>query len=137
MAYKFSETSKKHLSEAHIDLQILFHEVIKFIDCSVLVGYRNEVDQNLFFGTGKSEKRYPESKHNKIPSMAVDVAPYPINWDDLKRFYYFGGVVKGIAKMLLEKKYISHEIRWGGDWDGDNDLNDQNFNDLVHFELIS
>ena len=26
------------------------------------------------------------------------------------------------------------KIRWGGDWDRDNDLADQSFNDLVHFE---
>ena len=27
-------------------------------------------------------------------------------------------------------------LRWGGDWDGDNELRDQTFNDLVHFEVI-
>ena len=27
------------------------------------------------------------------------------------------------------------DLIWGGDWDGDTDLNDNNFDDLVHFEL--
>ena len=27
------------------------------------------------------------------------------------------------------------DIIWGGDWDGDTDLKDNAFDDLVHFEL--
>ena len=27
-------------------------------------------------------------------------------------------------------------IRWGGDWDKDNELKDNGFDDLMHFELI-
>jgi hypothetical protein len=63
-------------------------------------------------------------------SRAVDVAPYPIDWNDTRRFDHFAGIVVGIAHRSGVK------IRWGGNWDRDNDLNDQNFNDLVHFELI-
>jgi peptidoglycan L-alanyl-D-glutamate endopeptidase CwlK len=37
--------------------------------------------------------------------------------------------------MLFEIGAIKHRIRWGGDWDMDNDLSDNTFNDLVHFEL--
>ena len=28
------------------------------------------------------------------------------------------------------------KLRWGHDWDGDIDLNDQKFNDGPHYELI-
>lgn len=70
-----------------------------------------------------------DSKHLALPSRAVDVAPYPINWGDKKRFYHFAGYVQGLAAQL------GISLRWGGDWDGDNDLNDQTFFDLVHFEL--
>ena len=45
------------------------------------------------------------------------------------RFYNFAGTVQGVAKMLNIK------IRWGGDWDSDNDLKDQTLYDLPHFEL--
>jgi hypothetical protein len=27
------------------------------------------------------------------------------------------------------------KIRWGGDWDSDNIMKDQTFNDLPHFQL--
>ena len=74
--------------------------------------------------------QYPNGKHNQKPSLAIDVSPYPINWRDTKRFYYFAGVVKAAAYSL------GLNIRWGGDWDSDNDFNDQTFMDLVHFELI-
>lgn len=69
--------------------------------------------------------------HNKTPSLAVDVAPWPIDWNDKNRFYHFAGRVQGIAQMFNIK------IRWGGDWDSDNDLKDQNFYDLPHFELVT
>jgi hypothetical protein len=44
---------------------------------------------------------------------------------------YFAGYVKGIAMML------GIPIRWGGDWNSNNDLKDNNFDDLPHFELRS
>lgn len=112
-------------------LQQLFTEVVKTYDCTVLEGHRNEADQNAAFESGKSKLKFPDGKHNGVPSLAVDVAPYPIDWNNTKRFYHFAGYVQGIAKMKGIK------IRWGGDWDKDYDLDDQTFNDLVHFELTS
>jgi len=129
MAY-FGKVSKEKLELAHPDMKILFLEVVKDFDCSVLCAHRGEEEQNNAFRMGMSKVRYPNSKHNQNPSRAVDVAPYPIDWKDLNRFYYFGGFVKAVAaKMQLR-------VRWGGDWDGDFHIKDQNFHDLPHFELI-
>lgn len=125
----FSEQSQEKLAGCNYDLQVLFNEVIKKFDCTIIVGHRGKNEQNEYYRTGRSKLQYPNSKHNKIPSEAVDVAPYPINWNDTKRFYYFAGYVKGIA----EKMGIN--IRFGGDWDSDTEVTDQTFNDLVHFEL--
>ena len=128
--YKYGTRSTKNLSEAHPELQRLFNEVIKHYDCSIIEGYRGEEEQNRAYYAGKSGLKFPSSKHNKKPSLAVDVVPYPIDWRDKDRFYYFGGLVKGIASQLGIK------IRWGGDWDGDNKFKDQSFHDLPHFELV-
>lgn len=128
--YYFSESSTRNLQECHPLLQRLFHEVIKVIDCKVIEGHRKKADQDSYYYAKKSKVKWPNGKHNKLPSEAVDVAPCPIDWNDLKTFYHFAGIVRGIASMMGIK------IRWGGDWDGDNDLNDQSFVDLVHFELI-
>lgn len=128
---EFSKQSWDRLETCHPDLQLLFQEVVKHYDCSILEGWRSEADQNNAVHEGKSKTPWPQSKHNTIPSSAVDVAPYPIQWNNLKRFYHFAGFVLGVAKEMNIK------IRWGGDWDSDMDLDDQDFNDLVHFELVT
>jgi len=28
------------------------------------------------------------------------------------------------------------DLRWGGDWDGDTEVRDNGFDDLVHFEIV-
>jgi len=126
----FSTRSLERLGTCHPDLQYLFNEVVRDFDCTILCGHRPEEDQNEAFEHGFSTKPWPESTHNKKPSKAVDVAPYPVEWDNRERFYYFAGYVKGKAVDLGIK------IRWGGDWDGDTRVKDQTFNDLPHFELI-
>ena len=126
---KFGNRSLKNLSEAHPKLQKIFHEVIKNYDCSVIQGYRGMEEQMAAYHAGKSKVFYPNSKHNKRPSQAVDVVPYPIDWNDKIRFYHFAGYVKGVADALGIK------IRCGADWDSDNDFKDQTFHDLPHFEL--
>jgi peptidoglycan L-alanyl-D-glutamate endopeptidase CwlK len=124
---RFSKKSSDQLKTCHPDLQRLFEEVLKICDCSILEGYRTPEDQFIKFNLGRSKVKH--GKHNFKPSLAVDVAPYPIDWENIEAFYYFGGLVKGLAHSLNIK------ICWGGDWDGDNDLKDQTFNDLVHFEI--
>jgi len=134
--FSFSNISKERLLSCHRDLQVLFDYVITHYDCSVICGHREEDAQNKAFKEGNSTLTFPKSKHNSIPSIAVDVAPYPIDWDDLKRFYSFGGFVTGVAQSFFDSGVMDYRIRWGGDWDGDFDFKDQRFNDLPHFELI-
>lgn len=134
---KFSIKSKELLNQCDNDLQIVFNEVIKYFDCSAICGHRGELEQNSAFKNGFSEKEFPKSKHNKTPSLAVDVVPYPIVWEDTKRMRYFAGFVVGIANMLKTQNKIKRSIRWGGDWDMDTQVNDQRFNDMPHFEIIN
>jgi peptidoglycan L-alanyl-D-glutamate endopeptidase CwlK len=126
----FQKTSLEKLATCHLDLQKLFEEVIKHYDCTILEVYRSDEAQLKVFNAGKSKIK-SGGKHNQTPSLAVDVAPWPVDWNDKNRFYHFAGKVQGIAQMLNIK------IRWGGDWDFDNDLKDQNFYDLPHFELVT
>jgi len=133
---KFGTRSLRNLSECHIDLQVLFREVIKHFDCTVICGHRSEADQTAAYNKGNSKVKFPNSKHNSLPSMAADVVPYPIDWDDTNRMRYFAGVVMGIAAMLKAQGKITHTVRAGIDWDRDTQTNDQTFIDLPHFELI-
>lgn len=125
----FGKRSTRRLDSCHLDLIRLFERVVEKYDCTILRGHRGPKAQNAAFNAGNSKLRYPQGKHNKLPSMAVDVAPWPIDWDNEKRFLVFGGYVLGVAAEM------GLTIRWGGDWDGDFDPSDQTFNDLVHFEL--
>jgi len=129
MAYTYSKRSLSRLEECHPDLQKLFKEVLKVCDHTILCGHRNEADQNEAFNNGNSKLQWPKSKHNKKPSLAVDAIKYPINWTDYKSQFFFGGIVIGIASTMGIK------IRWGSDWDKDNDFSDNPFNDAAHFEL--
>jgi hypothetical protein len=40
-----------------------------------------------------TDKANPGYKLGKVSILAVDVAPFPIDWHDLKRFYHFTGYV--------------------------------------------
>jgi len=126
---RFSKRSLGRLETCDERLQKIFKEVVKGFDCTIIEGHRSKERQNKAFDEGKSKLRYPKGNHNKVPSAAVDVAPYPIDWSDRERFHYFAGYVLGIAKMM------GHTIRFGGDWNMDTQVKDNNFDDLVHFEL--
>jgi len=133
--YSFGKHSISELSTCHPSLVKLFEEVVKLYDCSVIQGRRDKDTQNKYFIEGKSKLQWPNSKHNVLNpndlSKAVDVTPCVngvISWNS-NQCYHFAGYVKRVAESM------NISIRWGGDWDQDNDLNDQTFDDLVHFEL--
>lgn len=158
---EFSARSWSQLRTCEEVLQVFFSDVVSDYDCTVLEGKRDEEQQRR--NVERRVSRTLNSKHVYPlgdPSRAVDVAPYPLEWPrlrrmldeltdsvlegkprhmirklvvdfakDLARFYYFGGYVLGRASEQ------DLDLRWGGDWDGDRDVHDQSFDDLVHFEL--
>ena len=126
---RFGRTSKNRLATCHEDLQDLFNEVIKHVDCSILEGHRDKERQNKLYDEKKTKVRYPNGRHNASPSRAVDVVPYPIDWNDRERFHLFAGFVLGIAKSM------EINIRWGGDWNQNFEVDDNQFDDFPHFEL--
>lgn len=132
---QYSQKSKDNLAECHQDLQTIFNYVIKYFDCTILDGHRPEEEQNEAFRKGYSKLQFPDSKHNKVPSMAVDAVPYPIEWKNLDRMKFFIGFVLGVAKMLKAYGAVEHELVSGIDWDSDTFLKDTNFFDHPHFEL--
>ncbi|WP_419533481.1 hypothetical protein [Endozoicomonas sp.] len=128
--FHFSASSKRQLSTCDERLQRVFNKVIEHYDCTIICGHRSEANQMLAFESGKSELQWPDSNHNELPSKAVDVMPYPINWFDDQRAAHFAGFVLGIAQGMGIK------LRWGGDWDRDGEIKDHRFKDYPHFELM-
>ena len=126
---KFGTRSKNALHTCDERLIKVFDEVIKTVDCSVLEGHRGQSKQDKYYEEGKSKVKYPSGRHNKLPSMAVDVVPYPIDWNDRERFHLFAGFVLGIAKSM------DINLRWGGDWNMNWEVDDNKFDDFPHFEI--
>ena len=95
------------------------------MDVTIIEGLRTEARQAELVAQGKSKTNY--SKH--LEGKAVDLAPYPIDWEDRERFHYMGGMIRGIGQKM------GVNIRWGGDWDSDGEVKDNGFDDLVHVEI--
>ena len=121
----FSKQSLARLNSTDERLVRVFTEVVKHFDCTILEGKRTVDRQKMLVQQGKSKTM--NSKH--LLGKAVDVAPYPIDWNDRERFTYFAGYVMGIAAKMGIK------LRWGGDWDRDTQVKDNSFDDLPHFEI--
>jgi peptidoglycan L-alanyl-D-glutamate endopeptidase CwlK len=128
--YKFGKRSRARLKGVDSRLVNVLNELIKVMDVTIIEGVRSAETQNKYFKDGKSKLDGINKKSNHQLGKAVDLAPYPINWEESNRFYYMGGMMRGIAKQLNLK------IRWGGDWDSDGETKDQTFMDLVHIEIL-
>lgn len=137
--YKFSNRSKNNLATADEKLQRVFNEVIKEFDCTIICGHRTPEEQFELFKKGREkidgwwkvvdkskvvtnvDGSTKKSKHNYYPSKAVDVVPYPLDWNNLESFKLLGSVVKRKAMEL------GINIEWGGDW--------TSFKDYPHFQI--
>ena len=124
----FSRKSEERLNTCARPLILLFNEVVRYIDCTIIEGHRPLERQQMLLEQGMTTLQ--KGKHNEFPSMAVDVVPYPVDWEDLDRFRYFAGWVLGIAS---QRKV---DLRWGGDWNRNHNMSDQTFIDLPHYELL-
>jgi hypothetical protein len=131
---RYSKRSKERLSTCDQRLQDVFSEVIKHVDCSILEGHRSKERQNKLYDEKRTKVKYPDGRHNSNPSKAVDVTPYPVDWEDRERQTLFAGFVIGIGRGM------GHNIRWGGNWDmyeenGRWEVEDNKFDDFPHFEI--
>ena len=122
---RFGKRSKERLKGVDRRLVSVLNELIKIMDVTIIEGLRSEQRQEKLLKAGSTKTKF--SKH--IEGKAVDLAPYPIDWNDRDRFHYMGGMIRGIAKQL------NIPVRWGGDWDGDGETKDNSFDDLVHVEI--
>jgi len=116
----FSVRSRENLNTCECSLKQLFMEVIKEYDCTILEGHRDMETQKQYFRDGKTKTL--SSKHLYLPSKAVDVMPYPIDWENKEEHYKFAAYVFSVANRLGIK------VRWGGHFKG--------FYDAPHWEVI-
>lgn len=140
MSYSFGATSSSRLETCDERLQRVCKRALSYgvMDFSVTEGHRYAERQKELYDAGKSQIDgiNRKGKHNYSPSLAVDLLPYPsevngVNvWQDKQRFCVLAGL------MLAAAAEEGVKLRWGGDWDGDGNNADSNFNDLPHFEIL-
>jgi peptidoglycan L-alanyl-D-glutamate endopeptidase CwlK len=108
-------------------------ELLRYVDVSLISGYRDREEQNALFENNLSQLRFPDSKHNRKPSLAVDLqpSPRPLNDNDLRAAL---GFIAGLATMIA--KSHGWKLRWGGDWNMNGSVVDNGFDDLFHLELV-
>lgn len=132
----FSSKSMSKLATCERDLQTIMQEAIKIVDFSIVYGHRTAEEQAELFAKGRTKKgnivtycdgTEKKSRHNYLPSKAVDLVPYPEGWQDEKRFYYVAGVVMTIADRLWKEGKIEKRLQWGGNW--------KKFKDYPHFQI--
>lgn len=126
----FGKASEERLATCDPRLQSVLREAIKHRDFTILCGFRDEAAQNDAVAKGNSKTPWPNSKHNRQPSLAVDIAPYPIDWTDTGSFSYLAGYIVRIGDELGVK------LRWGGDWNQNGKTKDEKFLDMPHIELV-
>lgn len=117
----FSRKSRERLITCDQRLQLICLEAIAETDFAVICGFRNKEEQEKAYEGGFSKAKWGQSPHNRLPSKAVDLVPYPIDWNNIERFEELAVVIKRIADTHNIK------IKWGGDF--------KSFKDYPHFEL--
>ena len=122
---KFGRKSLAQLRGLDSGLVNVLNQAIKHFDFTVIEGIRSLETQTQYVADGVSKTL--KSKH--LEGQAVDIAPYPVDYDDTERFVYLGGFILGVASQLGVK------LRWGLDWDMDTYTKDTNFRDIGHFEI--
>lgn len=117
----FSTRSLKARAELHPKLQAIVNEAIKSVDFVILDAQRGRAEQERAFKAGNSKAHFGQSAHNYIPAVAMDVCPFPIDWDDIGRFKKLHEVIMDIAAEQ------GTPLEWGGDW--------KSIKDFPHYEL--
>ena len=129
----WSRRSRERLLTCTEDVQWLMNEVLREVaDISILQGHRGQEEQDAYYAAGRSKVQWPNSKHNTFPSQAVDFQPYPLPEREVEQW----AALAYIAGRAIEiGRQAGLTVRWGGDWDMDGDLSDNDFDDLYHLEV--
>lgn len=160
MAISFSSTSANRLKGLHPDLLRVIHRAAALAttaqDFMVLEGARSDEQCYINFGKGRTAAqcaaggcpaKYANPGASKVTWLghalssnhrakadgygyAADLAPYPLDWNDIKRF-------DALAKLMFQAAGIEKvKIRWGADWDQDGKSHEKGETDSPHFELV-
>ena len=126
---KLSKRSLDRLVGVNPSLVAVFKKACESMpfDITVLEGLRTAERQAELLKQGATKVQV--SRH--MSGNAIDIAPYPIDWNDTERF-------KIVAHhMFAAAKELGIAIRWGGNWSRQDETvkPTSSFVDMPHFEL--
>jgi hypothetical protein len=146
--WEWDARSLKVLAELNKDLMLILQDARRFsdIEFQLVDGARTIAEQQALFDAKKTKINpaayvgnlaglYAAGRHIVGPgkqfSDAVDVIVSVRGKEyDTAQLAHLAGVLQTIGNIR------GSLIRWGGNWDGDQEvITDQEFDDLVHFEL--
>lgn len=139
--YKWGTNSRKILDTCHPIIRATFTEALSLglVDITASEGFRHRERQNDLFERGKSKVSWPDSRHNSMPSEAIDAYPF-VNGKvsyDWNHCIFLAGIIQSVSKRMFQTQVLDGWLRWGGNWDMDGEpITDQDFQDLGHFEIV-
>jgi peptidoglycan L-alanyl-D-glutamate endopeptidase CwlK len=153
--------SRKNMQGLHPDLIRVINRAAGMttpeLDFKLLEGVRTKERMWALYGKGRTAAecnakgvpaQYARPKEAKVTWLAnplksnhrvmgdgfghaFDAAPYPIDWNNLKRF-------AAMAALFFEAARLEGvKIRWGADWDRDGKFRERGESDSPHFELAA
>lgn len=116
--FKFGKRSLDNLATCHPVLQTLAKKALEknLLDFTVICGHRSKADQDAAFKAGTSGLRWPKSYHNRTPSLAMDLVPYPLNWKAIADFEALGILIEETWEDMTEEEKGGFDLFWGKNW---------------------
>lgn len=134
---KFSKRSLDNLRGVHPDLVRVLNRAIQSFDFTVICGVRTDAEQRALYAQGRTKPgpkvTWTLNSRHKVQATgyghAVDVVPYPLDWNDTVAFNRMATAILDAAKAEGVR------VRWGADWDMDGKPRERGESDSPHFEL--
>ena len=134
MGFKLGKTSLARLKGVDETLVNVVKRAIEIseVDFTVMEGVRTLERQRELYAQGRTAPGKIVTwtmKSRHIEGKAVDLVPYPLDWNDLEKFN------KIKDAMFQAARELDVNLRWGADWDGDGKYREKGEYDSPHFEI--
>ena len=134
MGFKLGKTSLARLQGVDEMLVNVVKRAIEIseVDFTVMEGVRTLERQRELYAQGRTAPGKIVTwtmKSRHIEGKAVDLVPYPLDWNDLDKFN------KIKDAMFQAARELDVNLRWGADWNSNGEYREKGEYDSPHFEI--
>ena len=144
MSFRFSALSRSRLKGVHPDLIRVVDRALMLssVDFMVIEGVRTPERQRALYAQGRTKPgrivTWTRRSRHLVQAdgfgHAVDLAPYPLDWEGPARFPKFDAIARA---MFAAADDLNVAVRWGADWDRDGKSRERGESDSPHWELAT